>query len=661
MKTDWKISYFRPDRQGVYPSKDSVSFAACLLTDKECGVILYDSRGRQRRFPFKEEGKRGALHGLRIEGEGVHNYTYNYYVDDQIITDTYAREVRGLEKWGAKGTRKRTTYGVLACYDFDWQEDAPLMTPLADSIFYGLNVRAFTMHKSSGVKERGTFEGIIEKIPYLKSLGITAVELMPCYEYDECMVQETNYPQISLPKGTDYLPVRIIKEAAPDFAAEAEKRKLNCWGFEKGFYFAPKSAYCKEKPPVISFKTMVRELHKNGIEVIMQFYFPPEIRQLYMLDVIKHWVMEYHIDGVRISGFHIPFRLLAEEPVLRNTKIWCSYLPNEDFPVISNPIFKNFISDNGNYRNDIRRFLKGDEGLLSQALGYHRCNPKEHGVVNYLADYDGFTLYDCVSYERKHNEANGEDNRDGADVNFTWNCGVEGDTRKKSIMDLRMKQIKNALSFVFLSQGIPFIYSGDEFASSRKGNNNCYCQDNETGWVNWKDNQFSREILAYTQFLIRLRKEHPILHMKDELLVMDSKGCGCPDISYHGIEAWRPDFGHISRMIGIVLCGQYAPGEEDASFYIACNMHWESHKLALPKLSRDEKWVKISDTSLSVDALPQNEWENRQEEGDDHVVTADCRSISVYMSKKYKETKSGKKERRSPARSQGKKDKSKER
>ena len=224
-----------------------------------------------------------------------------------------------------------------------------------------------------------------------------------------------------------------------------------------------------------------------------------------------------------------------------------------------------------------------------------------------------------------------------------------------------MKQIKNALSFVFLSQGIPFIYSGDEFASSRKGNNNCYCQDNETGWVNWKDNQFSREILAYTQFLIKLRKEHPILHMKDELLVMDSKGCGCPDISYHGIEAWRPDFGHISRMIGIVLCGQYAPDEEDASFYIACNMHWESHKLALPKLSRDEKWVKISDTSLSVDALSQNEGENWKEEGDDHVVTADSRSISVYMSKKCKETKSGKKERRSPARSQRKKDKSKER
>ncbi|MDE7444375.1 MAG: hypothetical protein K2N15_01495 [Lachnospiraceae bacterium] len=641
MKSDLNITYFKPDRQGVFLAEGSVKFAAYLLTDKECGVILYDKKRAEQRIPFKNEGKRGTLYGLQIEGEGIENYTYNYYIGNQIITDPYAFEVRGLERWGSGKIKKRQTYGTLMHHAFDWQDDMPLMIPPENSILYGLNVRAFTMHKSSGVKNKGTFEGIIEKIPYLKELGITGIELMPCYEYDECILQEDyNYKSFS-EKPAARAAVPAIREAVPAPASKTDKMRLNCWGFQNGFYFAPKVAYSAVKSPVLSFKELVRELHKNGIEVMMQFYFPPEIRQLYMLDVIKYWVMEYHIDGVRISGFHIPFRLLAEEPILKNTKIWCNYLPGEDLSVISNPFFKNFISDNGNYRYDIRRFLKGDEGLLNQAIAYQRRNPAEYSVVNYLADYDGFSLYDCVSYERKHNEANGEDNRDGLDVNSTWNCGVEGETRRKSVLDLRLKQIKNALSFVFLSQGIPFLFSGDEFASSRGGNNNCYCQDNETGWINWKSTLFSREILAYTKFLIKLRKAHSILHTKEELRVMDYKGLGYPDLSYHGSEAWRPDLSYIGRMIGIVLNGRYASGEEDASFYIAYNMHWEPHKLALPKFSNGEKWIKLSDTSLSTETF---ETQGDVSVDEHSVVMVNSRSISVFMTRKCA-SESGKKKK----------------
>lgn len=631
MKSDWNITYFKPDRQGVFLAEGSVKFAAYLLTDKECGVVLYDKRGAEQRIPFKNEGKRGTLYGLLIEGEGIENYTYNYYIENQIITDPYAFEVRGLERWGSGKAKKRQTYGTLTHHAFDWQDDMPLMTPPENSILYGLNVRAFTMHKSSGVKNKGTFEGIIEKIPYLKELGITGIELMPCYEYDECILQEDYYHKSFSEKSVARAAVPAIREAVTVPASKTDKMRLNCWGFQNGFYYAPKAAYSAVKSPVLSFKELVRELHKNGIEVMMQFYFPPEIRQLYMLDVIKYWVMEYHIDGVRISGFHIPFRLLAEEPILKNTKIWCNYLPGEDLSVIANPVYKNFISDNGNYRYDIRRFLKGDEGLLNQAIVYQRRNPAEYSVVNYLADYDGFSLYDCVSYERKHNEANGEDNRDGLDVNATWNCGVEGETRRKSVLDLRLKQIKNALSFVFLSQGIPFLFSGDEFASSRGGNNNCYCQDNETGWINWKSTLFSREILAYTKFLIKLRKAHSILHTKEELRVMDYKGLGYPDLSYHGSEAWRPDLSYIGRMIGIVLNGRYASGEEDASFYIAYNMHWEPHKLALPKFSNGEKWIKLSDTSLPTETF---EAQGDVSVDEHSVALVNSRSISVFMTRK---------------------------
>ncbi len=619
----WKITFEKPDRPGVFVKGNNVFFAMEFLTQKECGVILYDKKGNERRFPFSDAGRSGSLYGMRIEGEGITDYHYNYYNGNQVITDPYAREIAGLEKWGGALETPRATQGKFLPGDFDWQEDAPLMIPLEDSIIYGLNVRAFTMHRSSGVSKRGTFEGIIEKIPYLKELGITAVELMPCYEYEECMLPEKGVP------GAAVSAVAALKEILPE-GQQREKMRLNCWGFQKGFYFAPKASYSGTQHPEHSFKAMVKELHRNGIEVMMQFYFPAEITQLYILEVIKFWVREYHIDGVRINGACIPYRLLAQEPVLKNTKIWYPYLPEEELKGIFNPIFRNLMTDNGNYRNDMRRYLKGDEGLMNQVLYYQKRNPREFGVVNYLADYDGFCLYDCVSYERKHNEENGEKNGDGTDTNYTWNCGTEGDTRKKNIKELRLKQLKNALTLLFLSQGIPFLFSGDEFANSRGGNNNCYCQDNEHGWINWKRNSFSQELFNYARFLICLRKKYQILHMKDEFLAMDSKSCGYPDISYHGVEAWRPDLSYISRMAGVVLSGQYAADGQDTSFYIAYNMHWEPHKLALPKLPRGEIWVKTADTSVAVekqDQMPRKEKEAL-------TVTVSGRCIAIYQTRK---------------------------
>lgn len=628
METNWRVTCFRPTKQGVVCTKNSVSFAAESVADKECGVILYDKEGNCYRFPFQKEGRRGNLYGLKIEGEGLNNCFYNYYLGDRIVTDPYAWEIQGLEAWGEK--RGRKTRGFLGKRDFDWQGDEPLMIPLNESIFYGLNVRSFTMHKSSGVRNKGTFEGVAEKIPYFRELGITALELMPCYEYDECM-EEQKKPAILPLSAAEPLKENSRKEEALEDQEGEKPIRLNCWGFQEGFYFAPKAAYSAGRSPVTSFKRLVRKLHQNGIEVIMQFYFPPQIGQMYMLEVIKYWVMEYHIDGVRLNGFHIPLRLIAEDAVLKNTKIWCSYVPGEELPVILNPSFKNFVTDNGNFRYDMRRFLKGDEGLINQALYYQRRNPKEHGVVNYMADYDGFSLYDSVCYERKHNEANGEDNRDGAEVNETWNCGAEGESRKKGIDQLRQRQIKNALSFVLLSQGVPFLFGGDEFACSRFGNNNSYCQDNETGWVKWRKTGFAKEILAYTKFLIRLRKSNGILHMKEELLVMDSIGCGYPDISYHGIEAWRPDLSYLSRIVGVLLCGKYSP-EKGESFYIACNMHWESHELALPKLSKSKKWTKIADTFQPVGDFAEGPRESGAESGsgEERGFSINSRSIAIF-------------------------------
>ena len=617
MRSDWKITFFKPDIPGIFPILNGIRFAAEFSGDEECGIILDESNGAENRLPFAKEGKRGLLYGMQIVGEGVLKCRYHFYQGNDIYTDPYATAVSGLEKWGEATRIPRSNYGYFDATEFDWEDDAPLEIPFEDSNIYGVNVRAFTMHKSSGVRHKGTFEGIVEKIPYLKALGITAIELMPCYEYEECM------PCISYGQVNDF---------SPEYTkTDSDKKRINCWGFQSGCYFSPKASFSAGKSPQYSFKSMVRKLHQNGIEVMMHFYFPPTIKQLYMLQVLKFWVNEYHIDGFRLSGFHIPIRLLAEDAALRSTKIRISYLTDDELQVADNTGFKNFAIDSLQFKNDMRRFLKGDEGLANQVLNLQRLNHEGIAVINYLADYDGFSLYDCVSYEKKHNTDNGENNRDGVEINYTWNCGIEGDTRKKSVTELRLKQLKNALSFLFLSQGTPFLFSGDEFANTRFGNNNVYCQDNDTGWIKWKDNRFSNEILTYTKFLISLRKANRILHLKEPLKVMDSRGLGYPDISYHGTEAWRPDLSYISRMVGIMLCGQYA-NASDASFYFVFNMHWEPHRFALPKLPKGSAWIKLADTSQPSENKEMVTGETHETET---LVTLDGRTVAIYQSIPY--------------------------
>lgn len=625
MNQNTHFTYFKPEKQGVYPVNGGCLFATEIESFNDCGLILYDKNGTVTRIPFDRKGKRGALYGIMVQEEKFPFTSYNYYDGDRIFTDPYARGISGLEKYGEFGNDRRETKGTFFSEEYDWEEDSPIKTPYKDTIIYGLNVRSFTMHKSSGVKHKGTFEGIIEKTDYLKKLGITAIELMPAYEFDECIYASSSA-------------LRTMEEAVKNCTLDNRTgERVNCWGYQKGFYFAPKASYSADRPD-ISFKNMVKTMHKNGIEVMMQFYFPPELKPSYILEVLRYWVIEYHIDGVRLSGFNIPLSMIAEDPLLKETKIRSIYFPINEIYGDKKPFYRNLACDNGNFKNDMRRFLKGDENLINQVIFYQKNNPAGNAVVNYLADYDGFSLYDSVSYERKHNEANGENNSDGTDYNFSWNCGAEGESRKKAILKLRMKQIKNGLTFVLLSQGVPFLFSGDELANTRYGNNNAYCQDNETGWIKWKGNKFSEEIFRFTAELIAFRKKHPVLHLEEELKVMDTIGCGYPDISYHGTEAWCPDTSYISRVMGIMLCGDYAKEIQDDCMYIAINMHWEKHELALPKLPKGEKWIKVLTTA-----------EDKQEQIhlDESRVLIEDRSISVFLSEKKQQEKVRKTKRKS--------------
>lgn len=594
--TNVMAGYFKPHKPGVFPTEHGYQFAVEMDEEEtEKGIILYEHQKEIKRFPFQEKGRQGNLFGIMLEGDSLEQYSYNYYSGDNVFTDEYAPEIIGLEHFGTPIKEKEHIRGRFKHYDFDWEDDRNPEIPFENTILYGLNVRGFTMHKSSGVKHRGTFEGIIEKISYLKELGVTTLELMPCYEYEESN----------------------IKPLKTSMTYKEGDVRVNCWGFQKGYYFAPKASYSASVPE-LSFKTMVRELHKAGMEVLVHFYFPEEIKQLFMIDVLKYWIEEYHVDGFRISGFHLPYRTLMEDAFFKKCKIRFTYVPGEDMDCLSNvTAFRNIAIDNGNFRNDIRRFLKGDEGLVNDFIHYQRRNSLSLGIINYLCDYDGFSLMDLVSYERKHNEGNKENNTDGTDYNFSWNCGAEGESRKKAICSLRMKQLKNALCFLMLSQGTPFLFSGDEFGNSRFGNNNAYCQDNEVFWIKWRDTQFAKELLSFARKLIAFRKAHSILHMKRELRVMDSLGCGYPDISYHGQEAWRPDLGYVSRMVNVFLCGLY-DDIQSASLYIGYNMHWENHPIALPKLPKGQRWKKV----FSTEDVPAENAES--------PVMIGARSILVY-------------------------------
>ena len=613
MRSDWKITCYKPERQGVFSFPGGVKFAATFSSKEECGILLYGPKGKEVRIPFSPEGQRGNLYGIIIEGIDTAKWSYNYYEGAKVFTDPYAKRVFGLEKWG--NPKRQRIAGALTDQPFDWEKEEDSQRPFEDVVLYGLNVRGFTMHKSSGVKKRGTFEGLMEKIPYLKELGINTVELMPCYEYEECMER---MPGVVQP--------------------EKEAQRYNLWGFQNGYYFAPKSSFSAINNPQLSMKNMVKALHKNGIEIILHFYFPDSVRQMFILEVIRYWILEYHIDGVRLSGAHIPVRLLAEDPCLGKAKIWCDHLLEIDMDVIENAGEKHFAEDHPGFQMVFRRFLKGDEGMIGEFLNMQRRNPASYALINYVADYQGFSLYDSVCYERKHNEENGEGNRDGAEINHTWNCGVEGESRKKAIVELRKKQLKNMLTFLFLSQGTPFLFSGDEMGNTRYGNNNCYCQDNEVGWVKWKENAVAKELFSYTRFMISLRKQYRIFHMKEELKVLDTKGIGYPDISYHGTEAWRPDMSYLSHMAGIMLHGAYA-GEEP-SFYLAYNMHWETHELALPKLPKGFCWKLLAQTDPVLEA------EKTDEEKTEAGAVLAPRSAAIYLSAPSERNKTGNEKRK---------------
>lgn len=561
-----------------------------------------------------------------------------------VLLDPYTRATCGGELWGEalkiERENARHTFRLSKIIDneFDWELDHPLNIPLKDSIIYELHVRGYTQDSSSGVAAGGTFLGLTEKIPYLQELGITAVELMPVTDFDE------TYPQRSNP--------------------QTGERLYNFWGYDPISFFAPKASYAfnsKNGLQVREFKEMVKAFHKAGIEVILDMVFNhtgegglqgpvyhfkgierdvyyiidpengdylnysgcgntlncnhPVVRDL-ILDSLRYWVMEMHVDGFRFDLASILGRgrdgsvlanpplieRIAEDPILATTKLIAEAWDAAGLYQVGDfPHFKRWMEWNGKFRDDVRRFVRGDKGMVpalaTRLAGssdlYQDDGREPFHSVNFVTCHDGFTLADLVSYEQKHNLANGEQNRDGSDFNLSWNCGIEGPTEDERIRRLRLKQMRNFAAILLLSQGVPMLLAGDEIGRTQQGNNNAYCQDNRISWIDWSLLEQNKSLFRFFKLLIAFRKEHPCLRRTSFNV---KKVNGKAQMSWHGLKPNQPDWSERNKLLALQYLVDY-PSDE-YSLLIIFNAHKNKQTVKLPQLPAGRKWYLAMNTWL---------------------------------------------------------------
>ena len=411
----------------------------------------------------------------------------------------------------------------------------------------------------------------------------------------------------------EFMEVKKNSENTGMVSQKCAKEKINYWGYDEGCYYAPKRSYCATKEPENEVRDFVKALHRAGIECIMEMYFPAETNPLIALRALQFWKLFSHVDGFHLMGDGVPVSAILRDGVLSDTKIML--IGFDENMVKERKGNKCAAEYNSGFLQDMRRFLKSDEDMIPGVSWRVKRNHDKYAVINYMSFQDGFTLNDMVTYNYRHNEANGEENQDGCSYNFSWNCGFEGPSRKQNIRQIRERQIRNAFLMMLLSQGTPMIYGGDEIGNSQSGNNNAYCQDNAIGWIDWKGLKKNEKLLDFVKKAIAFRKEHPILHMEKELRGVDYKAKGFPDVSLHGERAWYCSAENTSRLLAVLYCGAYAEkedGTEDDFLYVIYNFHWENREAALPNLPDGKTWEKVIDTSdISENGFLTENEENR--------------------------------------------------
>jgi len=548
---------------GINHKNKELYVCAKIDNKNNSGIVFYDNNSNDRLLEVKFTkdlfiGNVVCFELLFDDNEFINrDLKYVFYNGDETFLDPYSRYISLDRNYSVVKKSKNFREN-----DFN---DLPFI-PYDKSIFYLASIKGQTMLDGTVKSDNGTFKAFEKKIRYFVDMGINSVILMPVCS--------------------------LMKNKDNDIRRDVSKpEKANFWGFGNAFHFSLDDSLASSEDSVYEFKHMVSKYHEAGIEIIPILQFSEETSNDYITDVLKYWLFEFHIDGFRLIGNH-NFEFVLLNPLFTNTKVICDNIDFENYRPM-NYMVKNLASSRNVFMNKARAFVKGDEDLIPYMSYAVRENPRYYSPLRFVTDFNGFTLYDLVSYNLKHNEKNGEENLDGTDYNYSWNCGAEGDTKKRTVLTLRKKQARNLMILNLLCQGSPVIRGGDEVLNTQFGNNNPYCQDNEIGWVKYRNDKTARDFYKFTKNLISFRKRHSILHQPKELMMFDYMSCKVPDVSFHGTEAFKMDQTPVSRSFGVLYYGDYSKqytGVLENSVYIVYNMYWEKCEFSLPVSFGKKNW-----------------------------------------------------------------------
>lgn len=629
---------------GACVASNGVSFTINSHGATRCTLLLFKPQAPKpyARIPFPDSYRIGDTYSMLVFDIKPDEFEYAFSFDgpyepakgllfneENVILDPYSRAVTGQRKWGEKpeGGKDFEYRARVVKSSFDWGNIKQLEQPFEDLVIYEIHVRGYTKDKSSGVSAPGTFAGLKDKIPYLKDLGINAVELMPIFEFDE---MES---------------ARVVDGV----------QLYNYWGYNTVSFFAPNTSYAfneEHNHEGDELKSLIKALKENGIEVILDVVFNhtaegnemgpcfsfkgidnnvyymltpdahyynfsgcgnvmncnhPVVRN-FIIDCLRHWAIEYRVDGFRFDLASILGRdqngapmanppileSLAFDPVLGKMKLIAeAWDAGGLYQVGSFPSWNRWAEWNGRYRDDMRSFLKGDDGMAGNAItritgSRDLYSPESRGhkaSVNFLTCHDGFTLYDLYSYNEKHNEKNGWNNTDGDNNGHSWNCGAEGETDDPNVNGLRRRLIKNAFAALLCSRGPAMFFAGDEFCNTQFGNNNAYCQDNIISWLDWSRLEEFKEIHDFVRHMIQFRKEHPILRKMTK-----PSSCQFPEISVHNGTPFNASTDYKTKLIGIMYAGRNEEDTEDDIVFYCMNAYWEPLVMQLPVLPNGKHW-----------------------------------------------------------------------